>query len=248
MRKLVAGLALVSMGLTGCGGGGGGGGGGSSYSLNPSNFVNRVNKQIGSDDLSVVKTYAIRDGWAVVLDDVYGYRAIDISFLRDVDYSVGEAAEAYLSLELEEVGADRLVVPTGYPNEFVDEFGFIYEENTMVQKDLELVEAIVEQSNVIRMGEKLAADYGLSEDAGLKIARVSQEWEKLSESRAMTDADVDALTGDLFGISLRDIRDAEKAFAEGDAIEANRLMDAAAENIGTSPENFRRIVFEFVGE
>ena len=211
MRNLVASIAFVSVGLVGCGGGGGGGGGGSSYSLKPADFVSRVNQQLGTDDLSVVKTYAVRDGWAVVLDDVYGYRAIDIAYLRDLDYSVSEAAEAYISLELDDVGADRLVRPTGFANEFVDEFGFIYEETTMVQKDLELVEAIVEQSNVLRLGEKLAADYGLSEDAGIKIAKVSQEWETISASRSMTEEDVNALTGDLFGLNLKDIKDAEAA-------------------------------------
>ena len=39
-----------------------------------------------------------------------------------------------------------------------------------------------------------------------------------------------------------------RPYAGGDVIEANRLLDQAAENIGTSPENFRRIVLEFVGE
>ncbi|NRA68405.1 MAG: hypothetical protein HRU19_28225, partial [Pseudobacteriovorax sp.] len=42
------------------------------------------------------------------------------------------------------------------------------------------------------------------------------------------------------------IKNAESAFYRGDVDQANELLDQAAQSLGTSPENFRSIVYEFV--
>ncbi|MDJ0576372.1 MAG: hypothetical protein QNJ65_14545 [Xenococcaceae cyanobacterium MO_234.B1] len=62
------------------------------------------------------------EGWVVIYDEIYGYRAIDLQYLRDNDYTAGEAADAYLDDELFDLGVDCLVSPTGNDDEFVDDF------------------------------------------------------------------------------------------------------------------------------
>lgn len=234
-------------GVGGVGGGGGGGGNNSTTSnshIYASELVQKINSR-STDYISLEKEYAVRDGWIVVYDSYYGYRAIDLDYLNDAGYSIEEAADDYVDGTFITNEIELSVTSIGY-GEFEDVYGNIYEEATLEEKDLATITAVLEEVNSKRLGEDLALEFGLSEDQGLRVARLAQQWERLSDSRAMSEADVDAISSELFGIDIKSIRQAEKAFQDGDLSKVDALMNEAAEALDTTPENFQTIINELM--
>jgi len=119
----------------------------------------------------------------------------------------------------------------------------IFSENTTALKDLELMGAKVEDYNADLLGEKLSAEYGLSEERGQVIAKTVSAYNKLISKRALTPSEQDQFSNALLGV---DYKTAERGVTSGDADEFDSLMERAAETNGTSPEAMTAIIKDMV--
>jgi len=119
----------------------------------------------------------------------------------------------------------------------------IFSENITALKDLELMGARVEDHNANLLGEKLAAEYGLSEERGQVVAKTVSAYNKLITKRALTPSEQDQFSNTLLGV---DYKTAKRGVMSGDADEFDSLMERAAETNGTSPEAMTAIIKDMI--
>jgi hypothetical protein len=128
---------------------------------------------------------------------------------------------------------------------FWDDYGTerLFSEAVASIKDVELMGTKVEDQNAISLGEKLAAQYGLSNDRGQVVAKTIAAYNKLASKRSLTPVEKDQFSNNLLGV---DYKTAEKGFKGGDAKEFETLMERAAKTNGTTPEAVSAIVKDMV--
>jgi len=119
----------------------------------------------------------------------------------------------------------------------------LFSETSQAGKDLELMGARVEESNANQLGERLAAQYGLSEERGQEVAKTMAVYNKLITKRALTASEKNQFSNSLLGV---DYNAAERAVMSGDADDFDALMERAAEVNGTSPEAMTAIIKDMV--
>ena len=120
----------------------------------------------------------------------------------------------------------------------------VFEKTTVSSKDMDKAAAIVEAYNVESTAAGIAAQFGLSEERSLKVAKLAASWEKLAKTRALTNADADAFSYELTGVSISDMENAEKAMLGGSLSEMNAVLNKAAEVNGTTSENMSAIMMK----
>lgn len=125
---------------------------------------------------------------------------------------------------------------------YIDDFGNMYDEAGATQKDLETLDALESEASVRETGKKLAAEFSLSEEQGFRVARVATEWQAIAKSRQMTAKDIEAFTKDTLGVDLSSIRSAAQKAGEGDLSSMENLINKAADNLDTTPENMKAIM------
>ncbi len=119
----------------------------------------------------------------------------------------------------------------------------LFSENVASVKDLELMGSKVEDQNAVSLGEKLSAQYGLSNERGQVVAKTLAAYNKLASKRSLTPVEKDQFSNDLLGV---DYKTAEKGIRSGDANELEKLMEQAAKTNGTTPEAVSAIIKDMV--
>ena len=119
----------------------------------------------------------------------------------------------------------------------------LFSENTASPKDLELMGAKVEDNNAVSVGERLAAQYGLSQERSQEVAKTMAVYNKLITKRALTAQEKNQFSNTLLGV---DYNAAEKGLKSGDANDFDALMEKAAETNGTSPEAVSAIIKDMI--
>jgi hypothetical protein len=120
----------------------------------------------------------------------------------------------------------------------------VFEKTTASSKDLEKAAAFMEAYQVETMAANLSAQFGLSEERSIKVAKLASTYNKLSQTRALTNADADAFSQELAGVSIADMENAEKAMIGGSMAEMNAVIAKAAEVNGTTTENMNSIMMK----
>ncbi len=118
----------------------------------------------------------------------------------------------------------------------------VFEKTAGNVKDLEKAAAFVEAYKADALAKGLSAEYGLSEDRSLKIAKLASSWDKLAKTRALTNADADAFAVELAGVNFNEIDQAVKSMSEGSLNDMNAIVTKAAIVNGTSSENMASII------
>jgi flagellar biosynthesis/type III secretory pathway protein FliH len=118
----------------------------------------------------------------------------------------------------------------------------IFEETSMISKDLEKRAAVAEKYLVLEMSKQIKSQFGLSEERALKIAKISNHWRKFSSSRAVSAEDADAFSTELLGANMKEIESAVKGSLSGETSELNNLIGKAAAVNQTSPEQISQIM------
>jgi hypothetical protein len=216
--------------------------------------VNSNREKLGLPE-SVKLKNSLRAGWVVVSDPEINLENQDIPYesfainLKSIMTNPGALLEAYNNFK--EDGTvdcgDLCVGLTEKGGKYKDSEGLTYEQADLSAKDLEAVQAAVDQINEHRLGLGLATRFGLSNEQGLRLSKAVTEWDQISKSRQMTERDVAALTSDLFGIDVATIKKASSAYVNGDQALANDLINKAADSLDTTPENLRRM-FETIAK
>ena len=209
-----------------------------------------VEESAEGDHRVVIKTmgyrcilhYCTETGW-----EYYGldYSAVDFTTAFEGLNEDGKAdwARDFLTDNMEDFGQLKYE-PAGDEFYFHGEDGYeLFSEQTASLKDLELMGSKVEDTNMTQLGEKLAAEYGLSEVRGQEVAKTIAAYNKLSTKRALTASEKNQFSNSLLGV---DYNAAERGIRSGDSNEFDTLMNRAAEANGTSPEAMSAIIRDMV--
>jgi hypothetical protein len=115
----------------------------------------------------------------------------------------------------------------------------VYSEDSGSVKDLEAMGAKIQDYSVKALEEKLAINYGLSNDRAEKVAKSIYSYNKLSSKRSLTKREKDFYADELLGASYQEVTD---SFTAGENMES--LLEKAADKNGTSPEQVSAIITE----
>ena len=118
----------------------------------------------------------------------------------------------------------------------------VFEATESTPRDLEKAGALIEQLNLVQMSENLSAQFGLSEERSLVVAKLATQWNKISKTRAMTPADTAVLAKSALGSSLGEFEEAYMSAIQGNAANYDALVKKAADLNEISPEQFNEIV------
>jgi len=215
LASIIASLAFFSA----CGGGGGGGGHHSAPGVTDvvlaEDLVDQLNWEAGYEKYYVAKAPSYREGYVVILEDVDGgyYHAICLdSYYQgmDLDYFFDYLYDDELVTDLEVV-LDSYGYPTG---DFYDGY-YYYEQTSVGSKDLEKIGAFMEARKIQRTAEYLAAEFGLSEERGMEVAKLTSNFEHLSKMRSLTDADANSFAEEVIGTDMKTARAAYEKAIQG---------------------------------
>ncbi len=203
-------------------------------------FVNNLsNDPLAYDEFFLEKTNTQRGGgWILVEDDFGEIRAVDIyslirdSYTYDLDYFTD------YSKPVDYIGN----------NNWMDYDGFIYEEGVTPKKDLEKIAANLEKLKVESMGESFSERFGLSEERGLQVANLVNNWKKVSSTRSLTEADADSFSKKLLGFNLNAGIKAMEELKEGNSKSLESLVATAAKTNGVTPEQMNEIMTDFMSK
>jgi hypothetical protein len=198
---------------------------------------NLTNDPQALDYFFLEKTYTIRGGgWILVEDDFGEIRAVDIySLVRD-NYAYDLDYFTDYSKPVDFLGGDV----------WEDYDGNLYDEGVTSKKDLEKMASNLEKLKVEAMGESFAERFGLSEERGLHVASMVNNWKKVSKTRGMTDADADAFSKKLLGFNLNTGIKAMQDFNAGNSKPLESVVEIAAKTNGVSPEQMNTILSEML--
>ncbi len=118
---------------------------------------------------------------------------------------------------------------------------------TEPQMGRDLIAAISENEEAMiqKAGLRLAERFSLEDKVAVKVARTLNDWALLGFSRERTAADLADFTQRLYGIDFNRVGSALTKAALGDESEISTLVNEAAVNWKTTPENMREILDTF---
>lgn len=195
-------------------------------------------------DVKWMKHSSLSEGYVVFRQEGYDggfdYVAVDLTDWRKgmSYYSFMDNANTYYSLRPD---------PSMNLYYFDGANGTItFEETEVSTKDLEKVGAFIEAAKVEEAGETIAAEFGLSEERGLEVAKLASNWKSISSKRAMTKADADLFAAEVLGANVTEISNAVRKAAEGDESSYKDLIEKASKKNEVDPEQMSEIINEFM--
>ncbi len=199
--------------------------------------------------IDVVKDKTLRGGsWVVIktTDPVTGETWYVAGNLEN--YKPGMTVEELLTAGFEETWVSPYTANDGtvVPGVYADANGYLYERSSAGSKDLEKVAAFAEAAAVAQTSEKLVSQFGLSEERGLQVAKLLNNFSKISKNRAVTTADANSFSKELLGADFSSLQTAIEAGQVGDSSKMNSLIEKAAVVNGVSPEHMSEIISEIV--
>ncbi|MEK6624524.1 MAG: hypothetical protein AABY86_06135 [Bdellovibrionota bacterium] len=109
-------------------------------------------------------------------------------------------------------------------------------------RDLERLAALNEQQILAARAERIAAQFGLSTERSVELARIYTVWSKKSSRRTLSPVEQEQFALRTVGTDFTTLRAAAKRANEGDSSLLNQVADRAAILNGTSPEQMREIL------
>jgi hypothetical protein len=108
--------------------------------------------------------------------------------------------------------------------------------------DMEKLSALKEQHYLNQMSRQLQANYSLDQKSANRIAKVANQFNKISGSKNMSEKDAEVFSKELIGFDLALVRGAVKDSMKGNSTKLNDLMDKASKTMGTSPEQLNKMI------
>ena len=124
--------------------------------------------------------------------------------------------------------------------------GYKFEEKVASIKDLEKIANKIEVLNRYKISNHLTNRYGLSEERSLQIAKLAQNWKKVSKKRQMSEADSKKFFERVVGVSFVSTIEALNLKSQGDQTSFDALIEKASEYNGVDPESFKEILDKFM--
>lgn len=247
--------------LVGCGGdnkGNGAGGQGYTHNQLAEIFVDKLNAT-GEVSVQLVKKSTEKYNYIVVLDratDEFNAYRID-GYTPDQDpLEFLASREAYAFYDLDEIpgyyetrastsydimcechvtDTYRVWVETRYRDRKTNTY---FEKVEGTPKDRLKVAALEQGIKVGKMAESISANYGLSAERSLEVAKLTYLW-KTSPRERMTDADHDRFAKEILGHTITEFKAAAES---GSRAELDRLIESSARVNGITPEQANEIL------
>ncbi len=250
MKKLLIGIC-ISITLISCSDGDYGGNGDGSAEYTHNQLAERFIYQLNLDpeyEVDLIKSSTATRNFIVVYDTYYGtYDAIDISGYSVVDDAIdyyNNPISAYYDLDIIP-GYDTAsgYVSTQYRDRNTNLY---FEKAAATPKDLAKMAALTEGIKLSKTAEFLSAEFGLSLDRSLEIAKLSQAWKKASK-KGMTDFEADSFSTEMLGFSITAGKKAMSNSMAGDHQGLNELIIKASEVNNISPEHVQKLMTKVFG-
>jgi len=116
-----------------------------------------------------------------------------------------------------------------------------FSEEGAYKKDLESMGAEIEAVRFTDLAERLEANYGLSTERAMNVAKNISAYNKLTTKRALTSREHNFFAKELLGVNYKNARN---AFLSGDKKDLDNLLETAAKTNETSPEQISAIINE----
>ncbi|MBF0362538.1 MAG: hypothetical protein HQK49_16080 [Oligoflexia bacterium] len=218
-----------------------------SYQTLAENFVTKLNNYYGNyygESFVLVKEHGYdAASYCVLYDQLTGqYSAFNLA-----NYYSGMSMGSYLSTAATSDIINYLDPQAG-GYYYSWDYNMYFEQTEGSSKDLEKVGAFLEEKKAADMGGKLAAEFGLSEERGIQIAKLSSQWNSLKKKRSLTDADAHAFSKEVIGVDLSTAVNAYKNSLEGNKSDLNSMLEKAAAVNGTTPERMNKIFNEILSK
>lgn len=184
------------------------------------------------------------DSYAISYDE--GYEA---GFDDGYDYGIGlSAPSTNPSVKLaNQVNKDLInyaALPKFDSKSVLESGTIVFSHDAGGSVDMEKLAALKEQFYLNAMGSQLQSNFGLSSESAKRIATVAHQYNKIGSSRSLTEKDASAFSKELIGFDMAEIEGAVKKSAQGQSNDLKGLLDQASKKIGTTPENFNKMISE----
>jgi uncharacterized lipoprotein YehR (DUF1307 family) len=124
--------------------------------------------------------------------------------------------------------------------------GFRFDNTSAQSKDLETFAALQEEAAEKFMSFKLASEFSLSSNRADELAKLANRYQKLENSRELTDSEKDKFAMDALGVSMAQVEVAMKKKAEGSESAYQAMLQSAAKVNNTTPEQIGKFFNEMV--
>lgn len=212
---------------------------------------NHLDENFEGMSVNVVKARSLRNGYIVVQYTNSQGDQLNVAFNLD-NFESGMNWEQINNLMDNGLMDQEIVTP--YINQegnivenlYQDANGFLYEETFSSSKDLEKISAFIQNYNITKVGSAIAANYGLSEDRGISLAKTISYWNSIKAKREITNKDADYFFQEIAGLNFNELKNAFDAKIKGDSKKYNVLLDEAASLNQISPEHMNEIIDLFL--
>lgn len=114
-------------------------------------------------------------------------------------------------------------------------------------KDLEKLGGLIEQQNTNSLAGFLSSNYALSDQRSVEVAKLLKSWGTISQSRNMTQTDMDTFSKELLGTDLQKFQKAyELSKTTGNKDNYEQLIKKAASHNGVTPEHMTSLINNFI--
>ena len=108
--------------------------------------------------------------------------------------------------------------------------------------DMGKLAALKENHYLGQISNQLQSKFGLSNKSARQVSLVVHQYNKLAGSRSLTEADAKTFSQNLIGFDIGTVEGAFKDSLKGDSTKLNGMLEQASSKLGTSPENFNRMI------
>ncbi len=140
---------------------------------------------------------------------------------------------------------ERYIDTSGYVNYYYGG-GFRFENSGSGSKDLDVYAANREQMSEAGITNKFKNEFSLSTDRAKELARLSMQYMKLENTRALTVKEKDQFAMKSLGVSMNQVESALRSRAMGDEAAYEDLLNQAAKVNKTTPEMIGKFFNEIV--
>jgi hypothetical protein len=133
-------------------------------------------------------------------------------------------------------------VDTSYWYTFYTGGGFRFDNTSTQTKDLEMVAALKEEVAEKFVAHKLSSEFSLSANRASELAKLTLRYQKLENSRELTDDEKNKFAMDALGVSMAKVENALKSKNEGSDNTYKELLKTASEvNKNNSRTNWKNL-------
>ena len=126
------------------------------------------------------------------------------------------------------------------------ENNMVFEEKGNQGKDLEKIGQKAEEYSNQNLVDYFSYEFGLSESRSQEVAKLLKSYNRLKETRSLTEADQDIFSKKVIGFDSKRVNKAFKNYYEGEREGLNEMIEKAAYLNETTPEHMESILENFL--